>query len=187
MALGLFAHVEESEPPQSPPVATGGLDARALVRTALALIVGGLLAYLPLDIMAARYTIPAVWGCDILLALLFAETSCPAGPLAAPDSRSSPSCVGLAALTVANLGRQERMVARNRLLWQVVHHLEAAPPDTRVEWVADGLGAEEGIHVAWHLRHRGRPDLAVGLVDASRQAGGTGGTAAAGRPAGCCG
>ncbi len=152
---------------ERPVAAEAGLDARALIGAALALLVGGLVAYLPLDIMAARYTIPAVWGCDLLLALLLARL------LALQPGRLRLVAliafgVGLAAMAVANVGRQERVMARNKLLWQVVHHLEAtAPPAARVQWIADGLGAEEGIHVAWHLRHRGRPDIQIGLHDAS--------------------
>jgi hypothetical protein len=164
--LGAFA-VWRSGCFKSPPVATGGLDRSRLMYTALALLAAGTAVYLPLDIMAARYTLPAVWGADLLLALLLAKL------LALPDMLPRRAAVialaaGLAALTVANVGRQEKAAARSRLLWQALHHVErTAPPGARIEWAADGLGVEEGIHFAWHLRHRSRPDLVVGLTDAA--------------------
>ena len=160
VVLALFAVWKQGRE-ESPPVIRGGLWA------AVALILCGLAVYLPLDIMAARYTIPAVWGCDLLFALLLARLL--ALPTAWPRQAALVAVgVGLAALAAANVGRQERVTARNRLLWQAVRHIEAtAPPNARIEWVADGLGVEEGIHAAWHLRHRGRPDITVGLVDAA--------------------
>jgi hypothetical protein len=54
-----------------------------------------------------------------------------------------------------------------------VRYAEAnVPPDTRIAWLSGdsakgGLNIEEGIHFQWHLFHRGRGDLAVGLFDES--------------------
>lgn len=166
VALALLA-LWRGSATQSPPIATGGLRTPTLTRTALALLAAGTAVYLPLGIMAARYTLPAVWGADLLLALLLAKLF--ALPDALPRRVAGVAlAAGLAALTVANVGRQEKAAARSRLLWQALHHVErTAPPGARVEWAADGLGVEEGIHFAWHLLHRGRPDLAVGLTDAA--------------------
>ena len=145
---------------------------RALVVAAVLLFVAGVGVYLPLPMMAARYTMPAVWGLDLLLGLLVAKA------LAAPrgDLRSAGLValgVGLSFLVAANLGRQAKVAARSRLLWDALHTVEAtAPPNARVEWVsgstgAGALNAEEGIHFRWHLLHRGRGDVAVHLVDAA--------------------
>jgi hypothetical protein len=137
------------------------------VRAALLTLVCGSAAYLPVGIMAARYTLPAAWGFDLLLAALLCRL------FAAPDSRMkqlalAALAVGLLALLVATVGRQEKATARNRLLWQALHHVEAtAPANARVEWAAD-LPPEEGIHFAWHLRHRGRPDIVVSLEGVRR-------------------
>jgi hypothetical protein len=83
--------------------------------------------------------------------------------------------VGLAALLTATVLRQEKVAARARMLWDVVHHLETtAPPNAAVRWVSGdsargALNAEEGIHVEWHLARRGRPDLRIALHDTSEQ------------------
>jgi hypothetical protein len=72
---------------------------------------------------------------------------------------------------VANVGRQEKFAARARMLWDTLHHIEQhAPPGARVAWVggesgAGALNVEEGIHFQWHLLHRGRGDVRIGLVD----------------------
>jgi hypothetical protein len=116
--------------------------------------------------MAARYTMPAVWGCDIALAVLL--TRFLLVPAAWPR-RAGWAAVGagLAVMMAANVGRQEKVAARARMLWAALRHVEAtAPPNARVAWVSgDDLNAEEGIHFHWHLLHRGRPDVRVGLVD----------------------
>jgi hypothetical protein len=75
------------------------------------------------------------------------------------------------AVIVAGVNRQEKVAARSQMLWQVLEHVErTAPRGAAVAWVSgpteDGqLNAEEGIHFAWHLLHRGRIDVRVGLVD----------------------
>ncbi len=134
---------------------------------ALLLLVCGFAVYLPVNIMCGRYTMPAVWGADVLLAVLLAKL---------PTSRLSilpwvAVTVGLAALVVANVGRQEKTAARSRLLWELLARVEGTAPRGAVaEWVSgsgeDGeLNAEEGIHFYWHLLHRGRADVRVRLVD----------------------
>ncbi len=138
------------------------------------LLLGGFLVYLPMRIMCGRYTMPAVWGLDIAFALLLT------GFAALPASVWKRLgwlglCGGLVALMVASVGRQEKVATRSRMLWAVLHHLEAtAPPGARVVWVGGEseqgeLNAEEGIHLYWHLLHRGRGDVRIGLVDAFDQ------------------
>ena len=78
---------------------------------------------------------------------------------------------GLAAVLVAGVGRQEKLAARSRMLWQLLDRVERdAPPGAVAEWVsgsaeAGELNAEEGIHFYWHLLYRGRADVRVRLVD----------------------
>ena len=142
---------------------------RALVLASGCLFSAGVAVYLPVPIMAARYTMPAVWGFDLAFALaLTAHSTRPRTPLKALATLSL--FVGLAVMLVANVGRQQKFAARSRVLWDALAHLEvAAPPGARLAWVSgetssSALNAEEGIHFQWHLSHRGRGDLRVGLV-----------------------
>jgi hypothetical protein len=147
---------------------------RAAVVCGALVTVCGAVVYLPLDDMSGRYTMPAVWGLDILFALLLA------GLLKAPAGRARSLAfialgVGLVALLSANVLRQEKVAARAQMLWQVVHHLETtAPQGAGVLWVSGAsargaLNAEEGIHVQWHLANRGRSDIRIALYDANEQ------------------
>lgn len=159
--------------PSSPPVATGGPGAnhRAALLCGALLLVAGYVVYLPVPIAAARYTMPAVWGFDVLLGLLL--TALIAVPASVPRRVAWAGVgLGLVALLVANVGRQEKVAARSRMLWAALHHVEATTPHgAGIAWMGgdagDGaLGTEEGIHFAWHLLHRGRGDVRVGLFDA---------------------
>jgi hypothetical protein len=147
---------------------------RAAVVSGVLLAGAGAAAYLPMDDMSGRYTMPAVWGLDVLFALLVAALlKTPAGR--ARTVAMLALCVGLVALLTANVLRQEKVASRARMLWQVVHHLEAtASPNAGVMWVSgdSGRGAlnvEEGIHVQWHLANRGRADIRIALYDANEQ------------------
>lgn len=125
---------------------------------------------MPLPMMAARYTMPAVWGVDVLFALLL--TLLVGLPKSWPQKLAWLAVgLGLLAVAVAHWGRQERVAARSEMLWQVVHHLEQElPAGSGVAWVSGEssrgeLNQEEGIHVAWHILHRGQNDIWVTLVD----------------------
>jgi hypothetical protein len=149
-------------------------DCRAAVVCGVLLAGAGAAVYLPMDDMSGRYTMPAVWGLDILFALLLAAL------LKSPAGRTRTLalvalCVGLVALLWANVLRQEKVAARARMLWQVVHYLEStAPPSAGVMWVSGdstrgAMNVEEGIHVQWHLARRGRPDIRIALFDTNEQ------------------
>lgn len=147
---------------------------RAAVVCGAALAVCGAAAYLPMDEMSGRYTMPAAWGLDVLFAVFGASLlKAPASKLKALAVMGL--CVGLVALLSATILRQEKAAARARMLWQVVHHLEStAPPDATVMWVSGdatrgALGVEEGIHVEWHLARRGRSDIHIALYDADER------------------
>lgn len=157
---------------QSPGSAVPGLSAPVPVLAALLLVAAGVVVYLPLSMMSGRYAMPAVWGLDILVALLL--TALVALPLSAwKKAAFAGVCAGLAVVAVAGVGKQEKFAARAHLLWDAVRHVEAtAPPNARIAWLSGdstsgGLNIEEGIHFRWHLLHRGRGDVAVGLFDES--------------------
>lgn len=149
---------------------TGG-EVRAIF-FAIALLLSGFAVYLPVHIMCGRYTMPAVWGADILLAVLLGRFI--GVPNSWPKAFTWVLLVGgLVAVLVAGVGRQEKLAARSRMLWQLLDRVERdAPPGAVTEWVsgsaeAGELNAEEGIHFYWHLLHRGRADVRVRLVNTS--------------------
>ncbi|MBX9622499.1 MAG: hypothetical protein K2X82_01660 [Gemmataceae bacterium] len=159
----------------SPPIVIGGLTGvRTGTACALLLILAGVAVYLPMGMMSGRYAMPAVWGLDILFALLLSALV--AAPLTVWKKAAWVGvAAGLAAVAVTSVGKQEKFAARAKMLWEAVHHVEAtAPPGARVAWVAGdglkgGLNIEEGIHFQWHLYHRGRGDVRVALYgDAGR-------------------
>ena len=126
--------------------------------------------YLPMAMMSGRYAMPAVWGLDILFALLL--TALVALPLTVwKKAAFAGVCTGIAVVAVANVGRQEKFAARAKMLWEAVRYVEAtAPPAARIAWrsgnsLNGGLNVEEGIHFQWHLYHRGRGDVRIGLFD----------------------
>jgi hypothetical protein len=152
------------------PLRTAWQRHRVTILAAVALLVAGIGIYLPLGGVAGRYSIPAVWGADLLLAVLLSELAAVPLPGWRRAAYVALGC-GLAAVAVANLGKQDKFAARSALLWQVVERVERqAPHGACVAWI-DGpqLNVEEGIHFRWHLRARGRSDLALALLDAHGQ------------------
>lgn len=161
---------------KSPGTAITGLatDLRAAILTGLALLACGIAVYMPLDIISGRYTFPAVWGLDILIGVLLTAL------LRIPTSVGRKIAwvglaIGMAGLMIALVGKQEKAIARANLLWDAVHYVEqTAPPGARVAWIGGDLARgelniEEGIHFRWHLLHRGRGDVTVGLFDTQGQ------------------
>ncbi len=141
---------------------------------ALLLLLAGMVVYLPVTIISGRYAMPAVWGLDILFALLLAALV--KLPASVPRNVAWAAVyVGLVAVLLVNVHRQERAATRSRMLWDVAHHIERiAPPGATVAWISGepscgGLGVEEGIHLQWHLAHRGRSDVRIALLDSDEQ------------------
>jgi hypothetical protein len=140
----------------------------------LALLVFGIGIYLPIGAISGRYAMPAVWGADLgIAALLSTLAAVPRRPwtvagrgLWKPVAFAVLGCC-LAAVAVANVGRQYKFAARADLLWQALEWVERrAGPQTCVAWVSGPeLNAEEGIHFQWHLWARGRRDVTVRLLD----------------------
>jgi len=130
------------------------------------LVLLGTLVYLPISAMSGRYTMPAVWGLDLILAAFLSVLA----DMPAVRWRRAAElglAAGLTVVAVASVGRQEKFAARSELLWQAVQTVErTAGPETRVAWLSGPtLNVEEGIHFRWHLLARGRGDVAVELFD----------------------
>lgn len=144
---------------------------RATILCALTLLIFGVAVYLPFNMVSGRYTIPAIWGIDLLLATLFSAL------LGCSSSRLRwiawfSLALGLIALMLALMLKEEKAASRSRMLWAALQYIEQnAPFDARIAWF-DGnfdrgeIDAEEGIHFAWHLFHRGRSDIRIGLFNA---------------------
>jgi hypothetical protein len=140
--------------------------------TGLLLVAAGVVMYLPMSMIAGRYAMPAVWGLDILFALLL--TALNAMPATVwKKAAFAAVCVAVGAIAISNVGRQEKFAARSKMLWEAVHYAEKnAPHGARIAWMSGdsakgGLNVEEGIHFQWHLYHRDRGDLRIGLFDES--------------------
>ena len=149
-------------------------ELRAAILTGVVLLGFGFAAYLPLDIISGRYTMPAVWGLDILVGVLLTALLRVA-PCFGSRIAWFAIAIGLCGLMIAVIGKQEKATARANVLWDAVYYVEQnAAPGTRVAWVggdraAGELDVEEGIHFRWHLMHRGRLDVTVGLYSTDGQ------------------
>jgi len=130
------------------------------------LAVLGIGVYLPIPALSGRYTMPAVWGVDLMLAALLS------GLAALPASAWKRLAwgglaVGLVAVASANVGRQAKFAARAALLWEALEYVEhTATPEERIAWFSGpDLNVEEGIHFRWHLLARGHDHVMVELYD----------------------
>jgi hypothetical protein len=139
---------------------------RAAFVAGLLLLVSGFVIYLPMSGVAGRYSMPAVWGADLILAALFSSLEGMAAVKWKRVALGLTAC-GLAGLAISNLGKQEKFAARADLLWQAVEYVErTAPAKTCIAWLeGPALNIEEGIHFCCHLKRRSRRDLDVRLLD----------------------
>jgi hypothetical protein len=142
---------------------------RAALVAGLLLLAGGTALYLPMQAISGRYTMPAVWGVDLFLAVLLTGLArLPARPI----NRVAWGLlgVGLVAVAVAGIGKQVKFAARSRMLWQALEVVEReAPRGAHIHWYSGpsptaSLNIEEGIHFLWHLQARGRDDLGMALI-----------------------
>lgn len=151
---------------------------RPVLLAGLLLAVLGIGIYLPVPGIAGRYTIPAVWGLDILVAFLLTALEC--------SGRRAVQRFGYVALAgwllfcgATNLDRQWKYRARAQLLWQALQTVERqAPSGAVVTWVgktSPGVGVAdmpvtEAEHFCWHLQGRGRRDLSLQALDSTKTA-----------------
>jgi hypothetical protein len=130
---------------------------------ACALVVAGIVVYVPAlgdDHPAGRYTIPAVWGADLLVALLLAYVS--RTPMTMLKCGSFLGLiVGGVLISAVNLYQQHEFFGRCRVLWQVVVQLHRAAPGQPVVVAAGALSPGEIVHLRGHLAGSGQTDLLV--------------------------
>jgi hypothetical protein len=130
------------------------------------LLIAGIAVYAPLNAVSGRYTIPAVWGLDLIIASLLSVVLDEARPVGRTATFAALAC-GLICIAAANLGRQEKFASRAKLMWNALEWVEEEATDGAcVAWqCGPNLGVEEGIHFNWHLQARARKKLRVVLVD----------------------
>jgi hypothetical protein len=143
---------------------------RATLGAGVLLLLGGVVMYLPMDGVSGRYSMPAVWGLDLALAVFLSVLA------ALPSGRWTRASwvtltVGLLCVMTASFGKQQKFAARTSLLWQALEWVERqVPANTSVAWICGDsltgrLNVEEGIHFQWHLAARGRSDVRISLCD----------------------
>jgi hypothetical protein len=147
------------------------LAAQIRDRYALALLAGGLLlvcgfaVYLPFrvpqDSIPGRYTIPAVWGLDLMIAVFLSAF------FAAPRSKLKLAAIvalaaGLVATAAGTLIKSEKTAARARLLTDVLENVRnRTPSPSCIGWLYGAMDAaagqplsdSEAVHFLWHLQH----------------------------------
>lgn len=145
---------------------------RAAIIAGVLLLAGGVAAYLPMDAMSGRYTMPGIWGFDLLFAVAVAALAALPRTSLVRAGLLGLGC-GLAAVAASSIGKQLKFAARAKLFWETLEYTERnAPPGAGVAWICGdslkgGLSEEEGIHFRWHLAARGRGDIRLELVDAA--------------------
>jgi hypothetical protein len=150
---------------------------RSAVGAGLLLAVLGVAIYLPFDGVAGRYTLPAAWGLDLLVAVLWTALLECGGAL---GRRFALAALGiwLVGMGLVNLDNQLDCRAHAKALWQALEFVEGhAPPGAGVAWLVSsapdggpgGLAASEACHFHWHLEARGRADLAVRTVESAER------------------
>jgi hypothetical protein len=149
--------------------ASGSGSSTVPLVTALLLLTAGIAVYLPIPAVSGRYTMPAVWGLDLLLAVFIAR-------LAAIPSISAKRIGwvglvgGLAVVAAANVGRQQKFAARAAVLWDTLESVETMAAPDRIAWYGGpALNVEEGINFHWHMMGRGC-NLPMDVYDDGRPA-----------------
>ncbi len=172
ITVGVSRRTQLPDTSSAPEAKANRNSARPALACAIMLLLGGVAMYLPVTIISGRYSMPAVWGLDILFGLLL--TAFVAAPVTVWKKAAwGGVCAGIAVVAAANIGRQEKFAARATMLWVALHYVEAnAPLGAKVAWMSGdslkgALNVEEGIHFQWHLYHRGRGDVRIGLFDES--------------------
>ena len=139
----------------------------------LLLVLFGVAVYLPTPpAVSGSYTIPAVWGIDLWLALVL-QRAFALGDGIWKRAGLAFLAAGLAGILVANLGKDTKHQARAALYWRVVDVVENELPDgSEIAWIGqwfphadDEIGLGEGTHFRRHLENRGRTSATVSLLE----------------------
>jgi hypothetical protein len=140
---------------------------RAASRAGLALLIGGVAVYLPIEGTTGRYSIPAAWGIDLWIGALLGTLSAIPASFYTRTAHALAGA-GLVAIAVTNLAKQEEFAVRAAMLWEMLDFVETrTEPYSWIGWVGGPqLHIAEGIHFAWHLRGRGGSDRHLRLFDA---------------------
>ncbi|MFQ3650122.1 MAG: hypothetical protein SNJ75_07305 [Gemmataceae bacterium] len=134
------------------------------------LMVSGMGIYMPITEMYPRYTMPAVWGYDLLFALILTQLE--VGSLVWRQLALAGLLITLGIVGWRCLARQDELIARGQMNWLAVRYLEhhftaedaVAVVHPRQATTHLDLSQSECFHLIGHLKQRGR-------VQASMQSG----------------
>jgi hypothetical protein len=152
---------------------------RPALLAGLLLTVLGIGMYVPINAVAGRYTLPAAWGLDLVVAFLLTALL-EAGPSFWKRLSFAALAGWLLFLGGTSLDRQWKYRARAELLWEALEYVEArAPRGAAVAWLGTSsvvapladMPFAEANHFSWHLRDRGRDDLSLRTVEAAAPGG----------------
>lgn len=142
-----------------------GQQTRSALVTGTCLLAAGIAIYLPIDGVAGRYSMPAVWGADILIGVLLTHL------VIAQQSRWRRAAFialacGLLGVAIANIGKQDKFIARARLLWDMLEYVEQnVPADACVAWhLGNDLTISEAVHFNNHLQARKRTNVKLAVA-----------------------
>jgi hypothetical protein len=151
------------------------LRSHAILIGAALLVVAGFGVYLPITEMYGRYTMPAVWGLDLIYALML--TALATAPLLARRLVAAGLVATMAFIGWQTLAKQDEMLARASMHWQTVQYLEAHQPGGRIvllhpteETTLRDVSLGECVHMIGHLRYRGRLQTEVAYAAQPEQA-----------------
>jgi hypothetical protein len=133
---------------------------------ALLLLAAGAFVYMPWPYCCGRYTMPAVWGADILFALLL-STAREARPLVRVGVYGA-AALGLLLVGFDTLKLQDRQADLLVPMWDAIHYLEEAVPESAAMRTGEDGEFTEGerIHFSSHLSFRGWAGLtSVGRLE----------------------
>ena len=143
-------------------------QARLAVLSCLTLL-AGVAIYLPVlnsNGPAGRYTIPAVFGIDIAMAVLLSAVLLTPSGLWRRMSLIA-ACIAFVGILGENLFSQRAFGARCNALWELTERMTQLPAGSQVDIQAGSMSDAEAFHLESHVAGSGRRDIKIGRPEKS--------------------